>query len=196
MKQLLSYLLFTLLATAAASPKSIFDFDANDLSGKPVSLSRYKGKKAFLVVNVASKCGLTDQNYQELQQLYSKYSADLEIIAFPCNNFFSQEPGTSEEISDFVATKEVTFPVMEKVDCGQSPTAHPLFPFLCNSLPSTGVWSYLLGNGIKWNFAKFLCDADGYPVKRYGPKQNPLSFEDDIVKLIKGEETPIPSFEL
>jgi glutathione peroxidase-family protein len=66
------------------------------------------------------------------------------------NNFLYQEPGTSEDISTFIASKEVTFPAMEKVDCGISVTAHPLFPFLCNALPDTGAMSFLLGHGVKW----------------------------------------------
>mmetsp|Transcript_20377 Transcript_20377/g.34341 ORF Transcript_20377/g.34341 Transcript_20377/m.34341 type:complete len:92 (-) Transcript_20377:2006-2281(-) len=82
---------------------------------------------------------------------------------------------------------------MEKVDCGSSASAHPLFPFLTSTLPDPGLLSYLLGDGIKWNFAKFLCDADGVPIKRYSPKATPLSFEDDILQLLQADSASSPA---
>lgn len=153
---------------------SIFSFNVEDISGSPLELSSLKGKKAYLVVNVASKWGLTNQNYAELQTLYSKYSSDgLEILAFPCNRFGGQEPGTNDEIETFAREKGATFPLLGKIDCGsEKDVSHPMFLFLT-------------ANGaIKWNFTKFLCDSEGVLVARYGPTQNPLSFEDDIKNIL------------
>lgn len=84
---------------------SIFDFEVKDKDGSTVSLSTYSGKKAYIIVNVASACGYTASNYQELVNLYGKYQGDLEILAFPCNNFGRQESGTMDEICSFVARK-------------------------------------------------------------------------------------------
>lgn len=153
---------------------SIFDYNVEDISGAPLELSSLRGKKAYLVVNVASKWGLTNQNYAELQSLYSSHSSEgLEILGFPCNRFGGQEPGSNEEIDAFAKDKGATFPLMGKIDCGsEQEVSHPLFLFLT-------------ANGaIKWNFTKFLCDSEGVPVSRYGPTQNPLSFEDDIKRLL------------
>jgi glutathione peroxidase len=149
-----------------------------------------KGKKAYLIVNVASQCGLTERNYDQLNQLYEKYASQgLEIIAFPCNNFLYQEPGSDAEILDFCQGKGVKFPVMAKVDCGNSAAAEPLFPFLCQKLPDDGMVSTLLGTGPKWNFTKFLCDKNGIPIKRFQPNVNPLDFEDDIISLLADSST-------
>lgn len=121
--------------------------------------------------------------------MYSKYAdRGLEIIAFPCNNFLYQEPGTDAEILDFAVSKGATFPVMAKIDCGTSLTADPLYPFLCSTLPDSGLIPSLMGNGVKWNFAKFLCDHNGIPVQRYAPNENPLKFEDDLVALLNQRE--------
>jgi glutathione peroxidase len=119
-------------------------------------------------------------NYSELQKLYEKYSdKGLEIFAFPCNNFGKQEPGTNLEVASFASSKGATFPLFGKVECENYDKTHPLFQFLRNSL-SGGI----LGQSIKWNFTKFLCDANGVPKKRFGPQTNPMSFENDIKELI------------
>jgi glutathione peroxidase len=139
---------------------------------------------------------LTERNYSELTQLYEKYSSKgLEIIAFPCNNFMSQEPGTDAEILDFTKARGVTFPLMAKVDCGNTPVAEPLFPFLCQKVSGSGLLSMVAGIGLKWNFTKFLCDKDGVPVKRFEPTTNPLDFEDDIVSLLlpANDSAPAPA---
>lgn len=121
-----------------------------------------------------------------MQELYEKFSAKgLEILAFPCNTF-NQERGDPEEIISFVEKKGVTFPIMEKVDCSLSESAHPLFPHLCKMLPDPGNFG-ILGDGIKWNFTKFLCDGNGVPVKRYGPTVHPLAIEIDILELLSKE---------
>jgi len=121
---------------------------------------------------------LTPVHYEQLQQLYAKYAEKgLEILAFPCNQFGKQEPGTNEEIKAFVAKKGATFKLFDKVDVNGKNT-HPLFLFLRKELKGT------LGSSIKWNFTKFLCDRSGKPVKRYGPPTKPLSFEQDIAGLL------------
>jgi len=119
-------------------------------------------------------------NYTELQQLYSKYhDKGLEILAFPCNQFGSQEPGNSEQIKKFAQEKYgVTFTLFQKIDVnGQN--EHPLYTYLKSSTKS------LLGQSIKWNFTKFLIDRNGTPVKRFGSGDNPSSFESDIKALLE-----------
>jgi len=118
-------------------------------------------------------------NYEQMQQLYSKHQASgFTILAFPCNQFGRQEPGTNEEIYTFAHDKyKATFPLFAKIDVNGS-TAHPIFKFLRAKLTGT------LGSRIKWNFTKFLCDRDGIPVKRYGPPTKPMSFENDIIELL------------
>lgn len=117
---------------------------------------------------------MTEQNYLELQQLYDKFAPKgLEILAFPCNNFAGQEPGTEEEIEAFVRSRNVSFPVLPKVDCALS---NPLFGFLCEKAPDASLLG-IFSRAIKWNFTKFLCDANGVPIRRFGPRENPLSFE-------------------
>jgi len=123
---------------------------------------------------------LTNQNYAEFEQLYTKYSAQgLEILAFPCNNFGAQEPGTNEEILRFAQGKGAKYPVLGKLECENGAKTHPLFMFLRGSV-SGGI----LGPALKWNFSKFLCDAKGVPVKRFAPTSSPLSFEQDIKDML------------
>lgn len=115
-----------------------------------------------------------------MQQLYAKHGSNgLEILAFPCNSFGQQEPGTNQEIEKFARDKGATFPVLGKVNCENGDETDPLYVFLKDSVPAG-----ILGKGLKWNFAKFLCNAEGVPVARYGPQSSPLSFEKDIVKLL------------
>jgi len=161
-------------------PSSIFQFEALDIDGNKVSLDRFSGK-VCLVVNVASKWGSTKVSYEELQALYEKYhSAGFEVLAFPCNQFGGQEPGTNPEIKEF-ATKRfnVTFTLFSKVNVNGK-DVHPLWEFLKNE--KTG----LLGtSAIKWNFTKFLCNRRGVPINRYGTQSTPMSFEQDIVALLE-----------
>mmetsp|Transcript_6322 Transcript_6322/g.10544 ORF Transcript_6322/g.10544 Transcript_6322/m.10544 type:complete len:127 (-) Transcript_6322:213-593(-) len=117
-----------------------------------------------------------------MQVLYEKYSpAGFEILAFPCNNFGSQEPGTNAEILAFAQGKGATFPILGKLECENGGSTHPIYQFLKQDV-SGGV----LGQALKWNFTKFLCDAEGIPVKRYNPQQSPLSFEADIQAILDG----------
>ncbi|XP_058082167.1 probable phospholipid hydroperoxide glutathione peroxidase isoform X3 [Magnolia sinica] len=157
---------------------SIHDFTVKDARGNDVDLSTYKGK-VLLVVNVASQCGLTNSNYTELTQLYEKYkNQDFEILAFPCNQFGSQEPGDNEQILEVACTRfKAEFPIFDKVDVNGD-NAAPVYKFLKSSKGS------LFGDSIKWNFSKFLVDKDGHVVERYAPTTSPLSIEKDMKKLL------------
>jgi glutathione peroxidase len=149
-----------------------------NIHGKPVKLSKYKGK-ALLIVNTASKCGFTPQ-YKGLEQLYQKlHGKGLEILGFPCNQFGAQEPGTAEEIESFCEINYgVTFPLFEKIDVNGKNTA-PLYQHLKEAKPG------LLGSeAIKWNFTKFLVDRDGNVVERYAPNAEPSSLAPDVEKLL------------
>ncbi|XP_019172588.1 PREDICTED: probable glutathione peroxidase 2 [Ipomoea nil] len=166
------------LNMATDSPKSIFDFSVKDIRGNDVPLSNYRGK-VVLIVNVASKCGLTNSNYKELNILYEKYKDQgFEILAFPCNQFAWQEPGTNEEIQETVCTRfKAEFPIFEKIDVNGKNIA-PLYQYLKSE--KGGVF----GDSIKWNFTKFLVNREGKVVERYGPSTSPLKFEKDIENLL------------
>lgn len=157
---------------------SIYSFSANTITGEELSLSTYKGK-VLLIVNTASKCGFTPQ-YHELQALYTAYqSSGFEILAFPCNQFMNQEPGTDQQIQSFCQTHYgVTFPLFSKVDV-KGKKAHPLFQFL--SKQSSG----LITDEIKWNFTKFLVNKKGEVVGRYAPTTTPKKIEKEIQALLK-----------
>uniref|UniRef100_M4BRZ3 Glutathione peroxidase n=1 Tax=Hyaloperonospora arabidopsidis (strain Emoy2) TaxID=559515 RepID=M4BRZ3_HYAAE len=168
---------------AVEEATSFYELRDFDMDKKEVSMEEYKGK-VILVVNVSSKCGLTPTNYPELQQLYEKYQEEgLVVLGFPCNQFKSQEPGTHEEIKEFVKQYKVTFPLFEKHDVNGS-NARPVFTYLKAKLPGT------FGNYIKWNFTKFLVDRNGQPYKRYAPTDLPLSFENDIKELLAKSSEP------
>lgn len=157
---------------------SIYDFSANNIQGKQVSLADYKDK-VVLIVNTASECGFTSQ-YKDLETLYQKYQAQgLVILGFPCNQFGAQEKGDSQAISQFCELNfGVTFPLFEKIDVNGSNT-HPLYAYLKHSAKG------LLGSEkIKWNFTKFLVDRQGNPVKRYAPTTKPMALEKDILTLL------------
>ncbi|KAL8002743.1 putative glutathione peroxidase, PH-like domain superfamily, Thioredoxin-like superfamily [Plasmopara halstedii] len=160
-----------------AKIKSFYELKDFDMDGNEVPMSKFKGK-VVLAVNVSSKCGFTPTNYPELQQLYAKYKNEgFEVLAFPCNQFNGQEPGTHEEIMEFVKQYNVTFPFFEKHDVNGA-TARPVFTYLKSKLPGS------FGDFVKWNFTKFLVDRNGQPYKRYAPKDRPLSFEEDIKTLL------------
>lgn len=165
-------------ASLSVPEKSIHEFTVKDARGKDVELSTYKGK-VLLVVNVASKCGYTDSNYTQLTQLYNKYKdKGLEILAFPCNQFLKQEPGTSEDAATFACTRyKAEYPIFQKVRVNGPDTA-PVYKFLKAS--KTG----FLGSSIKWNFTKFLVDKDGNVIERYSTRTTPLSIEGDIKKAL------------
>jgi glutathione peroxidase len=157
---------------------TIYDFSANTLSGKPASLSDYAGK-VVLVVNTASKCGLTPQ-YKGLEALYQQYKdKGLVILGFPCNQFGEQEPGDATQISEFCEVNYgVTFPLFEKIDVNGANT-HPLFNFLKQE--KSGIFG---SKNIKWNFTKFLINRQGKVVKRFAPMVTPAQIDVEISKLL------------
>ncbi|XP_065161843.1 uncharacterized protein [Atheta coriaria] len=156
--------------------KSIYDFQARDIKGNVVSLDQYKGH-VCLIVNVASQCGYTKNNYAELQELYDEYgeSKGLRILAFPCNQFGGQESGNNEEICQFVAKKNVKFDMFDKIDVNGG-DAHPLYTYLKHKQGG------ILGDFIKWNFTKFIIDKNGQPVERHGPNTNPKDMVKSLLK--------------
>ena len=146
---------------------SMYEQQINTLEGAPAELSQYAGK-ATLVVNVASKCGLTPQ-YEALQKLYDDYrDRGLVVIGFPCNQFMGQEPGTAEEIRDFCDTSyHVTFPITEKIDVNGA-QQHPVYAELNQTADADGE-----AGDVKWNFEKFLVGPDGAVVERFRPQVTP-----------------------
>ena len=153
---------------------TVHDFKASALDGTERPLADWHGK-VLLIVNVASRCGLTPQ-YTGLEALQRKYAArGFEVLGFPCNQFGAQEPGSAEEIRDFCSTRyDVTFPMFAKVDVNGD-GAHPLWRHLKEQKPG------LLGiEAIKWNFTKFLVDREGHVIKRYAPTEEPSAIERDI----------------
>lgn len=163
---------------------TLYDIPVKTIDGANATLSPYKGK-VLMVVNVASKCGLTPQ-YTALEQLYqSKHSNGFEILGFPANNFRGQEPGTDNEIKDFCSTNyDVHFPLFSKISV-EGDDKHPLYKQLTTSQPiATGegpMRERLKGYGITptkegevlWNFEKFLVSRDGKVVGRFSPDVTP-----------------------
>ena len=158
---------------------NVYDFSANTLDGKPVSLRDYAGK-VLLVVNTASKCGFTPQ-YEGLEALHQKYrNRGLEVLGFPCNQFGAQEPGTAEEIGGFCQKNYgVSFPLFEKIDVNGD-GAHPLYRWLKSN--AKGV---LGTEAIKWNFTKFLIDRQGQVVDRFAPNTKPEDLKSQVEALLK-----------
>ncbi len=156
---------------------SIYNFKVKDIKGSDVSLSEYKGK-VLLVVNTASKCGFTPQ-YTGLEELYKKYKDNFVVLAFPCNQFGAQEPGSNDEIASFCDLSfKTSFPLFSKIDVNGKDTDE-FYKFLKNQLPG------LMGTEkIKWNFTKFLIDKNGNPIKRFAPQVKPSDLESEIQKLI------------
>jgi glutathione peroxidase len=157
---------------------SVYDFTANTLDGREVSLADYRGK-VILIVNTASKCGFTPQ-YEGLEALYKAHADQgLVVLGFPCNQFGAQEPGDAAEIANFCSlTYDVSFPMFAKVEVN-GPTAHPLYQYLKKAKKG------LLGSeGIKWNFTKFLIDKTGAVAGRYAPTDKPEALEGTIEKLL------------
>ncbi len=161
---------------------TILDNKINTLEGTPAELSEYQGK-ALLVVNVASKCGLTPQ-YEGLQKLHDEYAArGFEVLGFPCNQFAGQEPGTAEEIETFCSTTYgVTFPMMEKIDVNGD-DRHPIYTELTKVADAEGH-----SGDIRWNFEKFLVGRDGNVIARFSPLVLPEAPEvvDSIEKALAG----------
>jgi len=151
--------------------KTIYQFIVQDLYGNSFNFSDLKGKK-LMIVNTASKCGLTPQ-YKALQSLYDQYKDDnFVIIGFPANNFLWQEPGTNEEIADFCRDNYgVTFPMMSKISV-LGLNQHPIYSFLTRKKLNGNVDAM-----VTWNFQKFLIDKNGYVVKSISPRKQPDDIE-------------------
>ena len=153
---------------------SIYDFKAQQINGKDMALSQFKGK-VMLIVNTASKCGFTPQ-FGGLEELHKSYAGKgLVVLGFPCNQFGSQDPGADGEIAEFCQVNYgVSFPMMGKIDVN-GPAAHPLYKWLSAEAPG------LLGSkSIKWNFTKFLVGKDGQVIRRYAPTDRPEDLAKDI----------------
>ncbi|MDR0825458.1 MAG: glutathione peroxidase [Prevotella sp.] len=180
MKQIIFTFLFSLLSVTMLGQKSLYDFQVKDIDGNDFDLSSLKGKKV-LVVNVASKCGLTPQ-YEKLQQLYEKYKDDnFVVVGFPANNFNGQEPGTNEEIKTFCTLKyDVTFPIMSKIDVKGEDKA-PVYKWLTEKSENGKIDAE-----VQWNFQKFLVDENGQLVDFVAPREDP--FCDKIVNWIESAE--------
>ncbi len=159
-------------------PKSLHSISVNTISGKCVPLHNFKGKK-LLIVNTASKCGLTPQ-YKSLQKLHETFGAkNLVVLAFPCNDFAHQEPEGEEGITQFCQMNfGLTFELMEKLHV-KGPEQHPLYTWLC-SKEKNGV----MNSTVVWNFQKYLVDEEGYLVDIFAPWVNPLSKR--VIRKIKG----------
>jgi glutathione peroxidase len=157
---------------------NFYQFTARSLQGKEINMDTYKGK-VVLVVNTASKCGLTTQ-YEGLENLYEKYrEKGFVILGFPCNQFGTQEPGTDKEISEgCLVNYGVSFPMFSKIEVNGE-NAHPIYKYLKSKLHG------FFGNNIKWNFTKFLIDRRGVPVKRFSPTTVPDKLVNDIERLLK-----------
>jgi glutathione peroxidase len=181
----------------------IYDITVKDIDGSDVSLANYKGK-VLLIVNVASKCGLTPQ-YEGLEALYQKYKDQgLEILAFPCNQFLGQEPGTNEEIQSFCSLNyHVSFPLFDKIDVNGEAES-PLYTYLKEQAPFKGYpegteefatmldeihqktgTGFNQGDAIRWNFGKFLVSKDGKTILRFEPMVTPDMMEEAIQKMLE-----------
>ncbi len=204
MKRLIIFAALALLVFAGCSKKpSIYDISVKDINGKEVSMAQYKGK-VLLIVNVASKCGLTPQ-YKGLEALYLEYKDQgFEILAFPCNQFFGQEPGTNDEIQSFCSLNyKVTFPLFDKIDVNGE-NESPLYTYLKAQAPFVGYpegfedfgerltmihqktgTGFDRGDAIKWNFGKFLVSRDGKTIIRFEPMVTPDMMEGAIEDMLK-----------
>ena len=171
--------LFSSTPEVNISQNSIYDFEMKMLDGSSKSLSDYKGK-VFLIVNVASKCGLTPQ-YEDLQKIYDEYKdKGLCILGFPANNFLRQEPGTDADIKEFCSVNYgVTFDMFSKISV-KGKKIHPLYQFLTSKK-----YNKLEDNSVKWNFQKYLFDKKGSMVKVISPRTKVTKSE--IIELIERE---------
>lgn len=157
---------------------SVYDFKVKDIDNKEISLNVYKGK-VLLIVNVASQCGFTPQ-YKGLQEIYTKYhDKGFEVLAFPCNQFGGQEPGTNAEIKSFCDVNyKTTFSIFDKIEVNGKNT-NPLYVYLKQNGKG------FIGDEIKWNFTKFLIGKDGKVIDRYASTTKPESITSDIENALK-----------
>jgi glutathione peroxidase len=169
--------LFLFLFCLTGAPSSVHDFTMDNIDGQPVALSAYKGK-VLLIVNTASRCGLTPQ-YKELQAVYEQYEKQgLVVLGFPANNFMGQEPGTNVTIKQFCKDKyAVTFPMFSKISV-KGKDMHPLYQYLTDKEQNGKVAA-----PVTWNFQKFLVDRDGKVVAAIAPKDKVTDAK--VVRLIE-----------
>lgn len=169
-----------LFATAQSKQKNLYDFTVTDIDGKRCNFSQFKGKKV-MIVNVASKCGLTPQ-YELLQELYDEYKdRGLVIIGFPANNFKGQEPGSNSEIKEFCTQNYgVTFPMMEKISVAGKDQA-PIYRWLTKKSENGKI-----DQEVTWNFQKYLIDENGNLVDVVMPKESPKS--EAIIKWLTAKD--------
>jgi len=164
----------------ASSTEKPANFDLQRLDGSQEKFNDYEGQ-VLLIVNTASECGFTSQ-YEGLEKLHKQYHQQgLTVLGFPCDQFGQQEPGDAATIGDFCQKNYgVTFPMFSKIEVNGD-QAHPLFKWLKEQAPG------ILGTeAIKWNFTKFLVNAQGEIINRYAPKTEPADIEADIKPLIAG----------
>ncbi|XP_021723931.1 probable glutathione peroxidase 4 [Chenopodium quinoa] len=162
--------------------KSVHEFIVKDYRGKDVDLSIYKGK-VLLIVNVATKCGFTNIQLPQLTELYRKYKDQgFQVLAFPCNQFLKQSPGSSEKTRKVACDRfKAEYPVFRKV-CVNGPKTPPLYKFLkASKINGETKWA----NRVKWNFTKFLIDVDGQVIYRRGLTTAPFKMERQIVKALE-----------
>ena len=154
-----------------------YELSANTPQGRAVTMADYRGK-VVLVVNTATQCGLTPQ-FEGLERLYQTYKdKGLVVLGFPCNQFGHQEPLSNDVMEATCKINHgVTFPLFQKIEVNGS-GAHPIFRYLKKQLGG------LFGSRIKWNFTKFLVDANGKPVKRFSPVTKPEAIEKEIARLL------------
>ena len=166
---ILVYSLFPISNTTTMNPTSFYDYQLRTIDGQNFDLSTLKGKKV-MIVNVASKCGLTPQ-YKELQSLYDEYGGEnFEILGFPANNFGAQEPGTEQQIQSFCELNYgVTFKMFEKISV-KGKDQHPFYQWLTNKELNGS-----LSVSVKWNFQKFLIDENGNLIDYLLPTTSPKS---------------------
>ncbi len=182
MKNTISFLIILLITVYLGfsqdnlliSNHPVYVYSAKDIDGNLVKLDKFRGK-VLLIVNVASKCGYTPQ-YKGLEELYKKYKdKGFEILAFPCNQFRGQEPGTNKEIKQFCEKEySVTFPLFSKIEVNGE-DASPLYKYL----------TYDDENPIRWNFTKFLINRKGAVSKRFSTETKPMDIAPEIKKLLK-----------
>lgn len=160
-------------------PASIYEYKFRDIHGSDRSMGEFRGK-VIVIVNTASECGFTPQ-YAGLETLYRRFSDQgFEIIAFPCNQFGRQEPGTGSQIGEFCFSQySITFPIAEKISVN-GPNAIPLYKFLKKERRG-----FLKTEAIKWNFTKFLVSRQGQVLQRFAPQVKPADLEQEIIAQLK-----------
>jgi glutathione peroxidase len=167
MKTFLFFILITMLLSSSSTNESIHQFVVTDIEGNKFDFSSLKGKK-IMIVNTASRCGLTPQ-YEKLEELYTKYkSKNFVIVGFPANDFLMQEPGSNEDIAKFCKKNYgVSFPMMSKISVNGK-KIHPVYKFLTKKSLNG-----LKDNKVEWNFQKYLLDENGYLARVISPSTAP-----------------------